>query len=125
MFVFAYGLLNYIYNTPSCKYMMLFCWSFFDTTLASANKPPLLYNGVMDSLASLISEKDFQEPPEIAAIKRYVHDTYDSEVGVQVRDTDILVLVDSAALASRLRYDTPALQTAATTKKRIVLRINN
>jgi hypothetical protein len=79
----------------------------------------------MDSLASLMSDKNFQEPPEIAAIKHYVDSTYQSKVDVQVRDTDIIVSVDSAALASRLRHDIPALKAVATTEKRIILRITN
>lgn len=72
-----------------------------------------------------MSDKNFQESPEIAAIKRYAKDTYQSEVGVQVRDKDILISVKSAALASRLRYDQATLKIVADTDKRIVLRITN
>ncbi|CAN5382655.1 hypothetical protein BH09PAT4_BH09PAT4_07900 [soil metagenome] len=79
----------------------------------------------MDSLSDLLANKDIDEPAESNAIKRYVHDTYQSEVGVQVRDRDIVLSVKSAALASRLRYDTSSIKTAAATDKRIVLRITN
>lgn len=80
---------------------------------------------MMDSLNDLLSNRNFDEPPEIAAIKRYVHDTYHAEVVVQLRDRDILLVVESAALAAQLRLSTAALQTAAATDKRITLRINN
>jgi hypothetical protein len=79
----------------------------------------------MDSLSDLLAGKDFDEPQEITAIKRYVHDAYQSEVTVQLRDHDIVVLVESAALASQLRLNMQALQRAAETNKRITLRINN
>jgi hypothetical protein len=85
----------------------------------------LLYNKAMDDLASLLANKGFDEPPEIAAIKRYVEDTYKSEVSVQVRDKDIIIMVQNAALASRLRFDTSALKAAAATDKRIIFRIIN
>lgn len=79
----------------------------------------------MDSLSDLLADKGMNEPTESGAIKRYVHDTYQSEVGVQVRDRDIVLSVKSAALASRLRYDTRGIKAAAATDKRIVLRITN
>ncbi len=79
----------------------------------------------MDSLSDLLSQRSPETPPEVTAIKQYVYDTHNSTVGVQVKDREIIILVSSAALASRLRYDMPAIKTAAATDKRIVLRINN
>jgi len=98
---------------------------FFDTTFGSTRRPALLYNRRMDDLASLLANKNFEEPPESVAIKQYIYDTYQSDVQVQVREKDIVVIVQSAALASQLRFSTPRLQAAAATEKRIVLRINN
>lgn len=77
----------------------------------------------MDSLSSILSDRNFDEPPEVAAIKGFVRDTFQSDVGVQLRDRDIVVMVPSAALASRLRFAMPALREAAQTEKRITLRI--
>jgi hypothetical protein len=79
----------------------------------------------MDDLASLLANKNFEEPPEIAAIKQYIRDTFDADAQVHVREKDIIVSVNSAALASRLRFATQPLKAAAATDKRIVLRINN
>ena len=45
----------------------------------------------MDSLNSILSNRDFDEPPEITSIKKYVQDEFQTEVGVQVRDKDIVV----------------------------------
>jgi hypothetical protein len=77
----------------------------------------------MDSLYDLLAGKDFDEPPEIAAIKDYARQQYNSEVQVQIRDQDILVKVPSASLASRLRFDVPKIKAAAKTDKRITFRI--
>ncbi len=78
----------------------------------------------MDSLSHLLSRKDFDEPPEIKAIKNFVRDTFQADVNVQVRERDIVIIVPGASLASRLRFAMPALKEAAGTDKRIVLRIS-
>ena len=79
----------------------------------------------MDSLSDLLSKKDFEAPDELEAIKLFVRSKYQVEVGAQLRDNDIIVTASSAALVARLRYDTPALQSAAKTEKRIILRIGS
>jgi hypothetical protein len=83
------------------------------------------YTGVMDSLYNLLAGKNFEEPREIAAIKDFVRQNYKAEAQVQLRERDILVIVPSAGLASRLRFDMPKLKKAAETEKRIVLRIGS
>lgn len=85
----------------------------------------ILYNEAMDSLSDLLSSKGFDEPPEVAAIKQYVRDNFKAEVHVQVRDNDILIIVPSAALASRLRFANQPLREVAQTQKRLSFRIGN
>lgn len=77
----------------------------------------------MDSLYDLLAGKNFDEPKEITAIKDYVRTKYNSEASVSVRENDLLVVVKSASLASRLRFDMPKIKAAAGTDKRIILRI--
>jgi hypothetical protein len=79
----------------------------------------------MDSLYELLAGKNFDEPPEIAAIKDFIRQNYNAEATVQLRERDILVVVPSAGLASRLRFDMPKLKKVANTEKRIVLRIGS
>lgn len=76
-----------------------------------------------DSLFDIIARKDFDEPPEIRAIKQYVADHFQEAVEVIVRERDILVTANSAALAGTLRFHARQLQRAAKTDKRIMLRI--
>jgi hypothetical protein len=79
----------------------------------------------MDSLYELLAGKNFDEPPEIAAIKDFIRQNYNAEATVQLRERDVLVVVPSAGLASRLRFDMPKLQKVANSEKRIVLRIGS
>jgi hypothetical protein len=79
----------------------------------------------MDSLYDLLAGKDFDQPPEIEAIKQYVRERYAKEVSVTIRDKDIVIGVPGASLASRLRYDLPKLKEAVETDKNIVLRIKH
>lgn len=77
----------------------------------------------MDSLNSLLHAKDFDRPPEMAAIKQYVRDEFKADVGVQVRDRDIVVIVPSAALANTLRLRSPDIKKRCRLTKRLTFRI--
>lgn len=77
----------------------------------------------MDSLNDILGKKDFDEPPEISSIKKYVQDNYKVAVGVQVRDRDIVIQVPNAALANTLRLQTPDIKRRCQTDKRLTFRI--
>ncbi|MEJ0073286.1 MAG: hypothetical protein WDN27_04380 [Candidatus Saccharibacteria bacterium] len=77
-----------------------------------------------DSLSSILGGRDFDEPPEIRAIKEYVRRYYNgAEVKVTMQPHAIVVAARSAALIGSLRLNLPKLETAAGTDKRILLRI--
>jgi hypothetical protein len=76
-----------------------------------------------NSLADLLADRNFDEPPEMLAIKKYVHDTFDSEVEIQIREREIIITSSSAALANSLRLKTNELRAVADTTKRLVFRI--
>jgi hypothetical protein len=77
----------------------------------------------MDSVFKILSHKRFDEPPEIASIKKYVEDEFHVKVGVQVRDKDIIIKVPSAALASTLRLRGPDIKQRCHIDKRLTFQI--
>ncbi len=77
----------------------------------------------MDSLGSILGHKDFDEPPEVQAIKKYVQDEFKSEVSVMVRERDIVIGVSSAALANSLRLRSPDIKRRCQLTKRLTFRI--
>jgi len=77
----------------------------------------------MDSLNNILLNKNFDEPPEIAAVKRYVERHFKSEVNVKICPQVIIISTKNAALAGTLRMSLRELQTAAGTDKKLVLRI--
>ena len=79
----------------------------------------------MDSLNNILSRKDFDVPPEIAAIKAYVQRHFQSEVSVKLGPTTIVISASSAALAGSLRMHLRQLQAAAQTDKKLILRIGS
>jgi len=83
----------------------------------------LLYWLDMDDLREILGRRDFDEPPEVRAIKEYVRRYYETEVKVTVQPHAIVVAARSAALIGSLRLNLPKLQAAANTEKRIILRI--
>ena len=76
-----------------------------------------------NSLADLLANKNFDEPPEMQAIKQFVAEKYQEDVEVLVRDRDIVVTTSSASLANTLRLKITELKSIAQTKKRITFRI--
>ena len=78
----------------------------------------------MDSLNSILSRKDFDEPPEITAVKKFVQDEFKTAVTVMVRERDLIIAVPNASLASALRMRLPELKRrTAITDKKIIIRI--
>jgi hypothetical protein len=77
----------------------------------------------MDSLFNILSNKSFDEPPEMASIKKYVHDEFKVDVGVLVRDKDIVIQVPNAALASTLRLRGPDIKRRCQLTKRLTFQI--
>ena len=78
----------------------------------------------MDSLFTILAGKNFDEPPEAASIKKFVHDQYGVDVSVAVREKDISVTVPSAALAGTLRMQIPEIKRRCQIiDKKILLRI--
>jgi hypothetical protein len=78
----------------------------------------------MDSLNNILIHKDFDVPPEIAAIKAYVQRHFQSDVGVKLGPNAIVISTKSAALAGSLRMHLRQIQAAAETDKRLILRIS-
>jgi hypothetical protein len=77
----------------------------------------------MDSLNSILGNKDFDEPPEMASIKKYVQDEFQIKVGVLIRDRDIVIQVPNAALANTLRLRGPEIKRRCQLDKRLTFRI--
>lgn len=77
----------------------------------------------MDSLFDILGRKDFDLPPEVAAIKKYIRDAFNQEVEVTVREKDIVIAGKGAAFINTLRLRGPAIRRAANTNKRLTFRI--
>lgn len=74
-------------------------------------------------LGDLLSNKAFQEPPEIKQIKDFVKAELNIEPRVSISQNLLIVRVPGAAAAGVLRTKLPALQAQLATKQRIVIRI--
>ncbi|GAC1501153.1 MAG: hypothetical protein NVS1B10_05190 [Candidatus Saccharimonadales bacterium] len=79
--------------------------------------------GGVDSLNSILSDKDFDEPPEMASIKKYVLQEFNTVIGVQVRAKDIIISVPNSALANTLRLRGPEIKRRCQIDKKLTFRI--
>ncbi len=78
----------------------------------------------MDSLSDILADKDYSLPNEVRAIKAYIEQNYNQEVGVNITTKEIVISSRSAALIGNLRMNGPALKRAAATQKNIRFRIS-
>ncbi len=76
-----------------------------------------------NSLADILAARSYDEPDESLAIKSYVMEIFGKAVAVTVRDKDIVIEAQSAAMANALRMHTRQIQRRAETEKRLVFRI--
>lgn len=77
----------------------------------------------MDSLLSLLSDRDYDEPLEIRTIKDYVRNNFNSNVDVTMQQRLIVIGTPSAALAGTLRMHLHKLQKQIATDRRLIIRI--
>jgi hypothetical protein len=78
----------------------------------------------MDSIFNILSLKDFDEPPEIKDLKKYILDNFNVSVGVQIRDKDIVIIVPNSSAAGSLRLSGPKIKRELDLDKRLTFRIN-
>ena len=83
----------------------------------------MVYYIHMDSLQNLLGAYNSNEPAEIVAIKRYIHETFDAPSSVGLQGETIIIVVANASLANTLRFQISKLRLAAKTDKKIVFRI--
>jgi len=76
-----------------------------------------------ESLFDILLRRDDTEPPEIAAIKKFVKHRFNSEVSVAVRKNRIVITVKSAALAGSLRMHMYELQKLVKAGSKISIQI--
>ncbi len=77
----------------------------------------------MDNLKDLLPGHKFIEPKEIKIIKKYMHDKFQSDAGVEIKPSQIVISVQGAALAGTLRLELHELAELCKTDKRLVIRI--
>ncbi len=78
----------------------------------------------MDSLFNILSAKEFSEPDDAVRLKNYIEQKYGINVGVQIREKDIVLIVKSSSAANSLRLNGPTIKRALGLSKKLSFRIN-
>jgi hypothetical protein len=77
----------------------------------------------MDDISQILKGKNLSEPPEVAAIKKFILDKYEESVKITVHNDSITLTVASSSLANLLRLDSQEIIKACGLTKKLVLRI--
>lgn len=78
---------------------------------------------VAESLFSILSNKDFDIPPEVAAVKAYIKRHFDMEVPVAIKDKNIVVQAPNSAMAGALRMHSYKIIEECNLSGRVLIRI--
>lgn len=76
-----------------------------------------------DDLKDLLGKSKYQEPREIAQIKKFIWDKFEEKVTVDIGKNSIIITVDSSGLATALRYKITELESIVKTDKKLVIRL--
>jgi len=77
-----------------------------------------------DAIGDLLPKGRFDEPPEIKIIKDFVMDKFNQPVNIITQKSNIVIQVNSAALAGALRGQLHILQDKCQTDKQLIIRIS-
>ncbi len=77
----------------------------------------------MDSLNSILGNKEFNEPEIIEKLKQYIQLTYNSRSTIKVGPKGVTIIVSSSALANTLRLNMPDIKRRLAIKDRFNIRI--
>ena len=78
----------------------------------------------MDSLSSLLSNKNLKEPQELKKLIAYIKTKYDSDILAAINNQGITITVKSAPLASILRLNLPEIRKKLKINQSIKILIN-
>lgn len=76
-----------------------------------------------DSIADLLGNRDFEEPPEVRIIKDFIRKRFDAEASVTIQPHQIIIGVKESSLAGALRMHLHELKRLCATDKRLIIRI--
>ncbi len=79
----------------------------------------------MDSIGDLLNTNQSAEPPQVAALKKYVKDNYDSKASVRVSPKYLLISAPNAAIAHKMRVDTLKITEECKLDRRLVIHIGS
>ena len=79
----------------------------------------------MDSLGDVFQQKNIHEPPQVAALKKYVQENHDATITVKSAPKYYLITVPGASLAGTLRLETAQIMKDCSLDKRLVIHVGN
>jgi len=77
----------------------------------------------MDSLMDILGGRDFDEPSEISAIKKFVQDEYNIKPTVAKSGDSIVITLPNASMVSSVRLRGPEIKRRCQIDKKLIFRI--
>jgi hypothetical protein len=77
----------------------------------------------MGDIADILKDRDFSEPAELMAIKKYIHEKFQADVSLALRDDAIIITASNGSLANTLRLHSQQIIKNCQVTKKLVFRI--
>lgn len=77
----------------------------------------------MESINSVLSNRDFKEPEEISRLKDYISKKYDADSQIKISQKGLVIMVRNSSLANTLRLSLPEIQKQLKIEQKLFIRI--
>jgi hypothetical protein len=77
----------------------------------------------MESINTVLSNRDFAEPEEILRLKAYISRKYDSASQIRISQKGLIISVKSSSLANVIRLSLPEIQRQLSIEQKLFIRI--
>jgi hypothetical protein len=79
----------------------------------------------MESLAEILSRKQFKAPDEVTSLKAYIEKHFDVKPKITVRGKNLILSVPNSALAGTLQMKKPNIIKACNLKSQLIIRVGS
>lgn len=77
----------------------------------------------MDSINTILGNKEFAEPENIEKLKSYIESEFNSKARIRLNSKGLTIIVNSSALANTIRLQLPQIKRQLNIKDNLYIRI--
>ena len=77
----------------------------------------------MESINTLLSNRDFEEPEEVSKLKVYITRKYEADSQIRISSKGLVIIVKSSSLANVIRLSLPEIKRQLAIEQKLFIKI--